>query len=72
MGHKRTTTQLAPCNIILYYRFDRNKCNAKSMTDHRANVENMDSINTDKLFEAMEVEFLGYNGPKVVQQKSTI
>jgi len=27
------------------------------MVDHRANVEDMDGINTDKLFEAMEVEF---------------
>jgi len=27
------------------------------MADHHANIKDMDGINTDKLFEAMEVEF---------------
>ena len=27
------------------------------MADYRADIENMDGVNTDKLFEAMEIEF---------------
>jgi len=27
------------------------------MVDHRADVEDMDGVNADKLFEAMEIEF---------------
>ncbi len=29
----------------------------KSMVDHRADIEDMDGVNTDKLLEAMEIEF---------------
>ena len=55
MSHKCATSQLTPYNI--YYRIDRNKCNAKSMADHCADIEDIDGVNTDKLFEAIEVEF---------------
>ena len=49
MDHQRAP-QLAPCKIT-------NKCNVKSVTNYYATVENMDGVNTDKLFEAIEVEF---------------
>jgi len=32
------------------------------MIDHRADVEDTDDMNTDKLFEAMEKEFGNING----------
>ena len=36
------------------------------MANYRANVEDMDGVNTDKLFEAMEVEF-----EKIMNQESS-
>ena len=41
------------------------------MANYRANVEDMDGVNTDKLFEAMEVEFKKYNNEKIMNQESS-
>ncbi|KYN41675.1 hypothetical protein ALC56_03895 [Trachymyrmex septentrionalis] len=38
-------------------RIGLNKNNGKSIADPCADIEDMDGVNTDKLFEAMEVEF---------------
>ena len=42
------------------------------MADHRANVEDMDGVNTNKLFEAMKVEFDDIMEiPRIVQQSNS-
>jgi len=42
---QRAAPQLAPLRVkdsVKDYRIDRNKYNAKNMTDHRADIEDMD------------------------------
>ena len=54
MGHKRATPQLAPCNITESIAISVMR---KVRLTSRADVEDMDGVNADKLFEVMEIEF---------------